>query len=355
MRERWLDGVRAIAIFAVVMQHCQGWLGHSNIIQSFTLFCVSVLIICMGYTMRLGLENSIKKGVFKKNKVYSYIFKRMMPVLGSYCIASIAYLTYNYSQWGGENLVTLIYYLESFSASGPFYFIRHFINLSLIAPILFFVIKNIENSRNTVLMYILLTIFSLICLWIGYISIGKAEYTGESYLFLYVIGMLFAGVKKLKDKRKWFGFIGIFLTCFGYYSTYKFYMSRMQEENYSYSEGIDALMPNLQLNPPNISVLMFSLGVFCILASFFWYLENCNSGLVKIMDVFSLIGMYSLDVFLWHLFILTIITTYVKCVLINKIVAHVILYITLIGIPVFGRLLYLRIKQKMYVILTNED
>lgn len=104
MREKWLDCIRGVAIIAVVTEHMMGWVHHSEIIQSFTLFCVTILILCMGFTMRLGLEKAITKNVFVSTKIYTYVLKKMIPVLGAYFIATITYLTYNQA-WGGMILL----------------------------------------------------------------------------------------------------------------------------------------------------------------------------------------------------------------------------------------------------------
>lgn len=100
MREKWLDCIRGVAVIAVVTEHMMGWVHHSELIQSFTLFCVTILILCMGITMRWGLEKAIIKGVFVNTKIYIYVIKKMIPVLAAYFVATMSYLTYNQA-WGG--------------------------------------------------------------------------------------------------------------------------------------------------------------------------------------------------------------------------------------------------------------
>lgn len=352
MREKWLDCMRGVAIIAVVTEHMMRWTHHSELIQSFTLFCVTILILCMGITMRWGLEKSVKNNIFATQKIYVYIIKKMIPVLGAYFIATIAYLTYHQT-WRGYDFGALALHLVNFDASDPFYFIRHYINLTLWAPIIFFFLKNIQRVKCKCPQFVLYLLLLGGCLGIGHASVGKAGYTSESYLFAYALGMSLGGLN-IKDKANTFGIIGVPALLGGYFSTYKFYMARVYEQNNAYAEGIDFLLPNFQLNPPNLSILIYSIGVFCFLLFLFCKIERKKFGNI-ILEGLGIIGKNSLDIFLWHMLILDIITSCLGSILISQFLINIILYSAVLVVPVLGRNIYIKMKNSLYAMLLNGD
>lgn len=257
---------------------------------------------------------------------------------------------------GGYDIVTLGSYLVSFNASSPFYFIRHYINLTLLAPIIFYLIKSIQKIKYRYLQYVSYVV-SLICfLIIGHISVGKAGYTSESYLFIYALGMVLGGISNIKKRANMFGMIGMPLIIYGYYSTFKFYMARVYEGNYAYAEGVDAIMPNFQLNPPNLSIMIYSVGVFCILMFLFVKIEKTEGKIsFLIISGFGAIGKNSLDIFLWHMLVLSIVITSWGKYLVNQLLINITLYSAVLVVPVLGRGIYSKIKNNLYVILTNNN
>lgn len=193
-------------------------------------------------------------------------------------------------------------------------------------------------------------------LMIGHISVGKAGYTSESYLFIYALGMTLGGISNIKNFTNTFGLIGIPFITFGYYSTNKFYMARVFEGNYAYAEGIDALMPNFQLNPPNLSIMVYSIGVFLTLMFIFVKIEKMNGKFTLLfINGLGAIGKNSLDIFLWHMLILNILITYWGQYLINQLLIDVVLYSAVLVIPVLGRYIYSKVKKNLYVMLTNNN
>ena len=131
-------------------------------------------------------------------------------------------------------------------------------------------------------------------------------------------------------------------------------MARVYEQNNAYAEGIDFLLPNFQLNPPNLSILIYSIGVFCFLLFLFCKIERKKFGNI-ILEGLGIIGKNSLDIFLWHMLILDIISRCLGSILISQFLINIILYSAVLVVPVLGRNIYIKMKNSLYAMLLNGD
>lgn len=136
----------------------------------------------------------------------------------------------------------------------------------------------------------------------------------------------------------------------GLISTKRFYFARVAGV-YDYSEGIDFLAPKLQMNPPNISIILYSIGVISTAYLFFEICNKSDSRYGKIFGKpFTLLGKYSMDIFLWHIYIQQYLSVYFgemnqgfcKCL---------IYYGSMFLIPVVVRCMYNRMKVSAYEVL----
>lgn len=193
MREKWLDRTRGIAIIAVITQHLMGIAHHTEVIQVTTLFCTSVLIICMGITQCWGYDKAITNGQIAKNgDIVKYLFQRMLPILCALCVGTMAYMTYN-REWAGVEFAYLLTRVISCDAALPFYFFRHYINLTLLSPVLYYIVSVIRGIENNWWRMICNAFLLIVCFLTGYLLIGRFELLSESYLSLYVLGMIWGG------------------------------------------------------------------------------------------------------------------------------------------------------------------
>lgn len=315
-----------------------GVLHSSEYIQCATLYSVTSLIFCMGITKGI----SIRKFFATENKipVISYTIKAMKPVLLSYVIVtSITDIFIN----GVTDWFQVFEHLLRFNAAGPFYFILLYIKLSLWAPLIYtpFYYIELNTKKGT---RCLLVILLLLFIWnLGYFSINVCDIFGQSYLFVYSLGIIVSFMNIQKISLKSFS-ISVGLLIIGIFFTYKFYFARVAG-NYAYAELIDIIDPKLQMNPPNISIILYSFGVIGIV----YHIANfCKNSLL--LKSVGFLGKYSLDIFLWHMFIREILSRTVLVYLDHIWIRRIVYYAAMFGLPILGRMLYIKIKQIMYKI-----
>lgn len=126
----------------------------------------------------------------------------------------------------------------------------------------------------------------------------------------------------------------------------KFYFSRVNGD-FAYQGFIDALAPRLQLNPPNISIILYSLGIILLIYILCASLSK-NKLIETILKYISILGRYSLDIFIWHMYIHDILVIYFNCISENMWLRRLVFYIVMFGIPIAGRKIYMFLKRDMY-------
>ncbi|AOZ93316.1 acyltransferase family protein [Paenibacillus crassostreae] len=347
----WLYQIRGMAIIAVVVCHQQGLLHSSEWIQLLTLYSVTIFIFCAGVTQAFSLKKL--NSSFITNERYSfseYIINRLKPIILSYIVVTIAYLSQR-NMWTGLEWDMLFNALLTFSASPPLYFLRYFIVLICVAPILFaFVNIILKKNSSGVVTNLKIIILLILTFLIGYYSIGKLDSLGQSYLFVYTAGIIFGSLPFPKVKNVQLPFI-ITTLMFGLWSTKEFYWARVAG-NFNYAEGIDSLVPKLQMNPPNLSIIIYSAGCFFL---FYWCFKKVEIHQDRIpvfvlypFKALTLMGKYSLDIFLWHLFVQTFLTSFEINLLPNIWVKRIVYYSAMFFIPVIFRILYEKLKNYIY-------
>lgn len=251
---------------------------------------------------------------------------------------------------GGVNYNLVLKNIWECSASPPLYFIQYYIILSLWGPLLYAAIKYLVHKDIMLKYKLTLGILLFVLIWIiGYFSIGRMDIFGRSYFFVYALGLLMGQIEI--HKVKYIYFIPAFMILLiGLVSMKRFYWARLAGV-YDYSGGINFLAPNLQMNPPNISIILYSLGVIAVAYLCF---EICNSSernlLRMVGGFFSILGKYSMDIFLWHLYIQDCLNIYFVS-LEKNMIKWLIYYGAMFAVPIAARFLYNKTKMKMYSIL----
>lgn len=245
----WLDFLKGLAIIAVVIDHSFGVLYKNILIQQHTSFSVAIFIFLAGITASITLS---------RHNIFSFYKKRLISIIIPYIIATFII-----------SLLTQKHFFPSlinFNASGPFYFIAFFLQLLLIAPFL-----SKLNYYFLPLIFVisfLLNRFHFTSLW------GGGEFIfGGSFLFLFYLGIIF--YKNISFFKPKFIFsviaalILIFIELFN-------------------------LIPATWHNPPYLLTMFYTLTIFCL-----FYNINLNPK-SPIIRLFSLLGRYSLYIFLYH-------------------------------------------------------
>ncbi len=179
----WIYQMRGMAIIAVVICYQQHLLHESEWIQLLTLYSVTTFIFCAGLTKTISYNKS------KITSIALWQMQKLFPLLCSYLIATMAYITIDHI-WSGIEIEVLWSDLLQFSASPPFYFLLYYFSLTLISPILYMIIMKICNSSKMYITVLKLLFFLVGLFIIGYAMIDKVNFLGQNYLFVYGSGML---------------------------------------------------------------------------------------------------------------------------------------------------------------------
>ncbi|MCR8843055.1 acyltransferase [Paenibacillus sp. SC116] len=271
----WIDFLKGLSILAVVVDHMYGILYVSREFHLFTVFSVTLFIFLAGVTSVISLDRN--KLAFK-----DYLIKRTKGILIPFIVASIIYSIINHNYY--FNLSVFWNELIMFKASPPFYFVLFYCQLILISPVLY----KILNKSG-----ILLKLSSLIPLYfiskylthyteISGIYGGGGRVLGGSYLFVFYLGMmLFMIYKKYGDSinRLWIHLLGIASSIS---AIYLLYVSGWLNLGWS--------------NPPNKQTIIYTCSVLLFGYSLYMILHKS-----KILSLFSIMGKYSLYIFLYHM------------------------------------------------------
>ena len=225
-KQNWIYQVRGLAIIAVVLCHQQGILHKTEILQMLSLYSVTTLIFLLGVTKAYSLKSHLD-GNGSNEKILTYSLKSMLPTIYSYVVATFFYVFYISAPGGHMDYNILLASILSFSACAPFYFLEYYILLSLWAPLLYSVIKSIlhndvhKNRKMPILGMVLIIIWV-----IGYVSIDTINILGQSYLFVYSVGLLVGQLELPKVKKIYF-VPALALFSIGLISTKRFYWARL--------------------------------------------------------------------------------------------------------------------------------
>lgn len=134
--------LRGLAIIGVVVCHQINFLHVSNWINCITIYSVSMLIFCAGITKSFSINNYVKKKNMSGEKYVwmSYTCNSLKSSVVSYSFCCIIYGIY-YKLWNGYSFHELIVSIVEFGLSGPFYFMRYYIVLAVLAPMLYVMIR----------------------------------------------------------------------------------------------------------------------------------------------------------------------------------------------------------------------
>ena len=345
-RKNWIYCIRGLAIIAVVVCHQQGVLHESEYIQLVSLYSVTTLVFLMGLTKALSIRSHSQE---IGRSIAGYTVRSMVPVLLAYAFANSVYL---YIAIGRVDLVECWHTMLTFSTSGPFYYIRYYIILSVLAPLLYTLSRRILLSGQSRVRRYALAFLYIFALWmIGYYTTWSFNVLASSYLSIYTVGLC-VGVLLMErpadvNKKLLLGFGAVCLVG-GFILTYFFYMANVAG-NEHYSEGLNYFFPKLQINPPNPAIILYAAGVVICAYFVFTRLERMNWKLL--WKPFYLLGKYSLDIFIWHLFVRDQVTYHIYRwdIAINSLIFKNALYYSIMfALPILYRWLLNQARAMVY-------
>ncbi len=157
-RIAWIDLLKLLAIFAVFVDHTNGFLYTDQRVAYLSAFSVTLFILLSGMNSYLSYERRDQSGseITWKNCESIKLKKLIFP----YIIATACYLIFAY---GVLDLRTLISSVLQFSASAPFYFIVFYLQLVIIARPLYYLIKSTSKIKKLPYIYIYIYIYNGVC------------------------------------------------------------------------------------------------------------------------------------------------------------------------------------------------
>ena len=194
-RELDIDFLKALAIIAVLMDHFRG-LYDNALLANASYFSVTVFIVLAGITRYPSLERFY--GAENPQGIAQYLMKACKSLLCTYVLASSWYYLM-YSNNRIDDIAAYFVSLASFNCPTVCYYVVMYIELLLLSPILYALIRKAKKTRFPAVM---LAILLALTLFVGYYFTlhgpfflfygGSAYFLTGSYLFLYTLGMVFS-------------------------------------------------------------------------------------------------------------------------------------------------------------------
>lgn len=289
----WIDCVKFIAIFAVIMDHTRNILYTNAVIQTVSFFSVTVFVFLSGVTSYYSVKRH------KDRNLVHEIGRRLGIIVWPYMVATLIYqLAHDHA----FDIKIFLLHLVRFDASAPFYFVAFFIQLIIIAPGLVYLLDKCQKSKRKLIGYmmLLLLMIGIALLSIRYTGFGEiyggGHYLfGGSYLVVFFLGMLFAHLG-MPIYRKWGYEIALFAISIVLMSGMMIgLILRGMWLDYHQFFGIG-------LNPPGITLFSYSMTVIAVLMLIFSWMERSRvKGFSFFARVIGKLGSYSLYIFLYHL------------------------------------------------------
>lgn len=325
-RVKWIDCAKAIAIIAVVVDHCKGTLYSNPYIQESSYFSVSLFVLLSGMTTYIA--NSKCGGVNWHTQL-----KQLGKIMLQYALAVFVVLSVTAHFF---DFKTYLQYIVSFDIYRPYYFLLFYIQLLLISPILIHWCKFCDFRKYKYAWHIitLLVLIWLSSIFIRYTCIlpvyGGGKYlAGGTYIVLYYLGILFIKLdlfNKCIQKRRMFILMGSLLLCVIWVYGRMHSLFKVDEKLSPWFGG--------GINPPGFELIIFSLLVLFALYCFFSLLEEKIQWSDMIIKLFSQIGKNTLHIFMYHLLILRTILAYAPTFLLNNIwIRRVIIFFPTLILP----------------------
>ncbi len=324
-RECWIDIAKCAAILAVLTDHVRGILYANGNIQIASFFSVSLFILVMGVTTYWSFEKS-------SISIGGQVIKR---AIGIVCPYLVAVFIYHCIAFQGFSFVEYVRYAMNFSISGPHYYVLLYLQLLVVAPIIFYFLKDMRrvSVSKKILVETLfgggLVIIASICTNhtnIASIYGGGGRLIGGSYIFCLYIGMLigkyYQSIKKTIMKINpvivWIVFTTLSILVWRMICKYGYILDR----NNIFGAGI---------NPPGICLMTYAFCIMIAIYAFVQFIESLRyKWIYKIIKLVCYIGSQTLYIFLYHrLFIDYVLYKYLSET--DRIAKICIYYVVMIG------------------------
>ena len=282
----WIDIAKALAIIGVLIDHTNRVLYTDQTIAYLSYYSVSLFIFIMGVTLYMSLQNTEKKSI--------KIGKKILDIYLPYTLATIIYSCVMDKGFIWENIWNRMLF---YNASSPLYYVALYIQLLIIAPLLFYQIQSCKHFYTELIGVVPVIVFSAITT--NYSNIlnlygGGGKLFGGTYLILLYAGLCLGKHQGrisewLCDKKQ----INIILSLMFLTMTcvWGIFLSRNQlaiESKFFFGAGF---------NPPGISLMIYALlmGITVFIST-----ETLNEKAKMILKPVGFLGKNTLYIFLFH-------------------------------------------------------
>ncbi|MDL2253608.1 acyltransferase [Ruminococcaceae bacterium OttesenSCG-928-I18] len=293
-RERWIDYTKGLAMIAVVVDH---YPYRNPMLQPVMYFSVVLFFLMAGYNSYSSLERRQPE-----HYDWGYTGKHCWKLAKPYLLASAVVVLYAH---GVLDLGTYGRAVLTFSASAPFYFVLIFLQMILVSQLLYFMIKRSKAGAHPLLLQGAMLLLLLVVVWFTqqYTHLFDLHGTAKNllggfYLLMFFIGMLWNADHLQKRSPILPACIAavVFLACL--------YFILQQQELFG--------MGPLSKSPPKLTLPLYGLAVFMLCATLLPRLEKKGGRvLFTILSPLEWCGKYSLQIFLYHLLFIDLISLYV--------------------------------------------
>ncbi len=335
-KEKWVDIAKGLAILAVITDHSRNTLYSNDRIQRISFFSVTLFILIMGVTTYWSYNNS-------ETPLWKKVVARIIGIFVPYVVATFLVRCFFDCSFSWESFYYSVWH---FNAAGPYYYVLLYIQLLLISPVMFLLIKELDFLSGfrkisfVILGGVLGSVARVSNLYTDISGIYASKLFGGSYILCMYIGMLvgmyYVKIKNMsKFKRNILGFVSaISMIVIMYFIITKgFFMDK------------PALL-GTDINPPGVTLLLFAVTILLTLC-----LWNVGVGTGMLFWPLEYIGKHTLYIFLYHILLMTILKRYVD--ISSSWIKIPLYYVTMIVVPIciemlFGTMQKIIVKGYLY-------
>lgn len=272
----WIDALRGIAIIAVAVDHALYVFPvfDPGLVKIHTYFSIPWFIFLSGYTNALSAAH---RPSWDLKRITLYLARRLRILIPYVLASAICYLILWYPRYSLREFASGVL---NFRIQGSYYFINLILQLSLVFPLLYRILKRLHGPLVWVAFAVIAEVSHLLMrvnpVW-PFTPAGR--YFGGVYLLIFSLGIL-AALKGLPRRPAAFLFFGIAFAAYEY-------LVLTTRGSFVW------LVPNLQLTSWSLSLLVLSYGLTGILR----YVPPVGALLI-------ILGRHSLTIYLYHFMIL---------------------------------------------------
>ena len=337
----WIDCAKFLAILAVLADHTKGILYEGETIQYLSFFSVSVFFFLAGETSWYSLERRRREETYLR-----WTGRRLWRILAPY-LAAVAVC--QFLQSGFQlSLGPYVLWALHFNLEGQFYFVLVYLQLIAAAPVLYLLTVFCRRGRLSVLWRsgylaaaLAASVFS-VKHTLALETYGGGNYLmGGTFLFLFVMGMIAADMQieiRYRSRAAVCAAASLVLLVLS--------AAFLLTDRLALDEGLAGWL--LRVNPPGITITVYSLAVLFFLFSWCSFGALLNSPAAdRLLSLLAWLGRYTLYIFLYHMVILEYLPLAFPFLTETPLLKAAVYLVAMTGLPIGGKVLYDAFRRRL--------